>query len=364
MDVKALNDHKVTIAPILFHPEEGGQPADKGMVGDATVLGVDIVEGQIVLSLDKPLQDGKHLASLDQEHRFHTASQHSAQHILSGLAESRFDLKTIGVHIGLEQSTVDFDSKIDWQKAQSLERCAMDVVMENLAIETVFNESAARSRFDLSDISSDLIRVVKIGQYDASACCGAHVQRTGDIGIIRVVDLETKKQGTRLSFIAGPKALNFSQAETSVLRSLRKLSRCSTQQLPDNLEKALDRSTKLNKQVDSLYDMMLPSLVETAVVVESKTSSIGVQVDTLPTKLTGKLAALIANHLNGTGVVVSGNTIFIQSKMNMAKTLLQKLHDAVGGKGGGSPQAASGMLSSELTREQVVDILKTADHAV
>ncbi len=359
VDVKTLNDNKVTIDPILFHPDEGGQPADKGTVGDATVLSVDIVDGEIVLSLDKPLEDGRHMACLDREHRMHTASQHSAQHILSGLAETRFGLKTVGVHIGLEKSTVDLDTKIDWQKAQSLERYAMDVVMENLVIETLFNESAARSRFDLSDISSDLIRVVKIGQYDASACCGAHVQRTGDIGIIRVVDLETKKQGTRLSFMAGPKALDFSQVETSVLKSLRKLSKCSTEELPDHLQKTLDRSAKLNKQVDGLYDMMLPSLVKTAIVVEIETSRIGIQVNALPTKLTGKLAALIANHVDGTGVVVSRNTIFINSKTMMAKTLLQKLQNTAGGKGGGSPQAASGMLASVLTSEQIVSILKT-----
>ena len=323
------------------------------------VLGVNMVAGQIVLSLDKSLETGKHVARLDREHRVHTASQHSAQHILSGLAETRFNLKTVGVHIGLERSTVDFHTKLSWSCAQSLEGCAMDVVMKNLVIETLYDDTAVRSRFDLSDITSDLIRVVKIGQYDASACCGAHVQRTGDIGIIRMVDLETKKQGTRLSFIAGPKALAFSQAETSVLRSLRKLSNCSTEELSGMLQKTLERSTKLSKDMDGLYDMMLPTLVDTAVVVGTGSSRIGIQVNTMPKKLAGKLAALIANHVSGSGVVVSGNTIFVHSKTMMAKALLKRLHDAVGGRGGGTEQAASGMLKSVLTSEQIASILQT-----
>jgi alanyl-tRNA synthetase len=327
-------------------------------VGGATVLSVDVVDGQIILSLDKSLDTGRHLACVDRAHRMHTASQHSAQHILSGLAETRYDLKTVGVHIGLERSTVDLDTKIDWSCAQRLERDAMEVVMENLAIETLFDDTDVRSRFDLKDITSDLIRVVKIGPYDASACCGAHVQRTGNIGIIRVVDLETKKQGTRLSFIAGPRALAFSQTETSVLRSLRQCAKCATQDLPDNLQKTLDRSTKLSKQVDGLYDSMLPTLVDTAVVIETESSSIGIQVNTLPHKLTGKLAALIAARVNGSSVVVSGNNVFINSRTMMAKTLLQRLHDAIGGRGGGSPQAASGMLAEVLTSEQIVSILK------
>jgi alanyl-tRNA synthetase len=360
VDVTALNDHKITIHPNLFHPDEGGQPADTGTVGGATVLSVDVMDGQIVLSLDTPLEGGKHMACVDRAHRMHTASQHSAQHILSGLAETRSDLKTVGVHIGLERSTVDFDTKIDWPCAHRLERDAMDVVMENLVIETLFNDTDVRSRFDLKDITSDLIRVVKIGPYDASACCGAHVRRTGDIGIIRVVDLETKKQGTRLSFIAGPKALAFSQAETSTLRSLRQCAKCATQDLPDTLQNTLDRASKLNKQVDGLYDMMLPTLVDTAMVVETEGSRVGIQVTAMPKKLTGKLAALIASHLNGNGVVVSGNAIFIHSKTKIAKVLLQRLHDAVGGRGGGSEQAANGMLTEALACEQIADILQ--DH--
>ncbi|MCF7973959.1 MAG: alanyl-tRNA editing protein [Phycisphaerae bacterium] len=358
VDVTALTDRRITIDPILFHPEEGGQPADTGQVGDATVMGVHLVNGQIVLSLDKPLGSGKHLARLDRKHRLHTASQHSAQHILSGLADTRFNLKTVGVHIGLERSTIDFETTVDWSSAQTLESCAMEVVMENLVIETVFNDTAVRSRFDLKHIDSELIRVVKIGQYDASACCGAHVHRTGDIGIIRVVDLETRKQGTRLSFIAGPKALAFSQTETSVLRSLRQLSHCATEELPGMLQKQWDRSAALSKAVDGLYDQMLPTLVNTAVVVETEGSKTGIQVNTLPGKLSGKLAALMADHVQGSGVVVSDTSICIHSKTMMAKELLQRLHDAVGGRGGGSPHAASGMLAEVLTREQIVSILQ------
>jgi alanyl-tRNA synthetase len=359
VNVKALNDHQITIDPILFHPDEGGQPADRGRVADATVLSVDVINGQVVLSLDRSLETGKYMACVDREHRLHTASQHTAQHILSGLAESRFGLNTVGVHIGLERSTIDFEPTVDWPRAQTLESLSMEVVTENLAVETAFNGTAVRSRFDLDHIDSDVIRVVKIGQYDASACCGAHVRRTGDIGLIRVVDLETKKQGTRLSFMAGLKALEFSQTETSILRSLRQLANSSTQELPVILQKQLDRSTKLSKEVDGLYEMMLPTLVDTAVVVETESSRIGIQVHVLPGKLTGKLAALMADHIQGSAVVVSDTSICIHSKTMMAKVLLQRLHDAVGGRGGGSPHAASGMLAGVLTREQIVDILQT-----
>ena len=109
VEVKSVGDRKVTIEPIVFHPDEGGQPADKGKIEQSEVLNVEIIDGNINHTLDKPLSDGKYIARVDRRHRLSVARRHTAQHIISGIAEKRFDLKTVGVHIGLESSTVDFD---------------------------------------------------------------------------------------------------------------------------------------------------------------------------------------------------------------------------------------------------------------
>jgi alanyl-tRNA synthetase len=358
VEVKSIGEGTVTIEPIVFHPDEGGQPADKGRIDDSKVLNVEIIDGRIIHTLDKPLSDGTYIARIDQQHRLHVARRHTAQHIISGIAGKRFDLKTVGVHIGLENCTVDFDKKIDFETAQAIERHSMEVVTENIPVETVFNDTDVRTRFDLKDIESDMIRVVKIGDYDASACCGTHVRRTGDIGIIRILDLESKKNGTRVSFAAGPAALEFSQSETSILKELRQLSKCSTAELPAILRKALESSKNLNKEVERLQSLMLPGFVESAMIVEIDSSKVGIQIDAVSAKLAGKLAALIANEIDGTGIVISDGSITINSKTLNANNLLKKLHEAVGGKGGGSSQAASGRLDKNVTTEQVIEILK------
>jgi alanyl-tRNA synthetase len=358
VEAKSVGDCKVTIEPIVFHPDEGGQPADKGMIDQSEVLNVEIIDGRIVHTLDKPLNDGKYIARLDRRHRLSVARRHTAQHIISGIAEKRFDLKTVSVHIGSENSTVDFDKKIDFETAQAIERDSMEVVAENIPVETAFNDSEARTRFDLKEIEPDMIRVVKIGDYDASACCGTHIGRTGDIGIIRILDLESKKNGTRVSFTAGPTALEFSQNETSILKELRKLSKCSSAELPVILRKALESSKKLTKEVERLQEQMLPGFVASASIVEIDSTKVGIQIDAVSAKLAGKLAALIANEIDGTGIVISEGSIAINSRNLNASDLLKKLHNAVGGKGGGTSNAASGRLDKELTTEQVIDILK------
>jgi len=356
--VRSVGDRKVTIEPIVFHPDEGGQPPDKGSIGEAKVLNVEIIDGLIIHTLDKALSDGKYLARVDIQHRLHVARRHTAQHIISGIAEKRFGLKTVGVHIGPESCTVDFDKKIDFETAQAIERDSMEAVTKNMLVETVFDDTDIRTRFDLKAIEPDMIRVVKIGDYDSSACCGTHVRRTGDIGIIRILDIESKKDGTRVSFAAGQTALAFSQAETSILKELRQLSRCSTAELPVIFGKALESSKNLYKEVERLQEQMLPGFVESAVMVETGSSKIGIQIDAVSGKLAGKLAAMIASEIDGTGIVISKDSIVINSKNLNANDILKKFHESVGGKGGGSANAASGRLDKQVTTEQVVQILK------
>ncbi len=358
VEVKAIADCKVLVDPIIFHPDEGGQPADKGTISQANVCNVEIINGQIVHTLDKPLSDGKHIARVDKQHRLYTASQHTAQHILSGIAEKQFDLGTTGVHIGFERCTVDFDKRIDWEIVKDIEQQSMEAVALNIPVETVFNDKDVRIRSDSKEIESDVIRVVKIGDYDKSACCGAHLWTTGQIGIIRIFDIESKKKGTRMFFLAGKKALEHSQLETSVLRELRKLAGCSTSELFTIFQKTSDHSKELTKELNRLWSLMLPELVESVEIVEVESSKIGIRVAEIPKQLLTKLAAMIASAIDGAGVVVSDVNIAINSNKINANDLLKKIQNATGGKGGGTPKAANGRLSRNVTTDEIAAILK------
>jgi alanyl-tRNA synthetase len=390
VEVVAVGPGKVTIDPILFHPDEGGQPADKGTIGEAVVHDVQVVDGKIVHSLDRPLPDGKHAARLDKERRLYTATQHTAQHILSGIASSQFGLETVGVHIGLESCTVDFDKKVEWDVAEELERRAMEVVTLDLPVETTFNDQdmQARSRRGegvpplliaphegrskgkgtpnamdrvwepVMPSPPDVIRVVKIGEFDKSACCGAHVQSTGRIGVIRIFDLEGKKQGTRASFLAGRRALEQSQSETSILRELRKLAGCATVELPSTFQRAVERSKELAKEMDRIWSLRLSDLVKSTDVVTVKSLKVGVYLGELPRELVSVLAGMIAETIEGAGVVVSDTHIAISSRTLDAGGLLKEIQSTVGGKGGGSPKSANGRLNRPVTMNELVDIMR------
>ncbi len=357
VEVVTVGPNQVTIDPILFHPDEGGQPADRGVIGEAVVQDVQVVEGKIVHTLDRPLANGKYVARLDRERRCYTATQHTAQHILSGIASSQFGLETVGVHIGLESCTVDFDKKVEWDVAEQIERRALDVVMLNIPVATTFNDQDAQARSRFGQIEADVVRVVRIGEFDKSACCGAHVPSTGRIGVIRIFDLETKKQGTRASFLAGTKALERSQAETAILRELRKLGGCATTDLPATFQKGLERSKELSKEVERIWSLRLGDLVKSTEAVMIGSSQVGVYVGELPRELATVLAGMIAEATGGAGVVVSDTNIAVSSKTLDAGGLLKKIQGVVGGKGGGSPKSANGRLNRPVAMHELVDIL-------
>jgi len=358
VEVVTVGPGKVTINPILFHPDEGGQPADRGTIGEAIVQDVQVVEGKIVHTLDRPLTDGRYVARLDKERRLYTATQHTAQHILSGIAASQFGLETAGVHIGLESCTVDFDKKVEWDVAAQIERRATDEVTLDIPVETTFNDQDAQARSRFGQIEADVVRVVRIGDFDKSACCGAHVLSTGQIGVIRIFDLEAKKQGTRASFLAGAKALERSQAETAILRELRKMAGCATSDLPATFQKGLERSKELNKEVERIWSLRLGDLAKSTETVTVGSSPLGVYVGELPRELAAVLAGMIAEATSGAGVVVADANIAISSKTLDAGGLLKKIQSIVGGKGGGSPKSANGRLNRPVAKEELVDILQ------
>jgi alanyl-tRNA synthetase len=357
VEVKTISECKVTTEPILFHPDEGGQPPDIGTIEKANVKNVEIINGQIVHTIDKPLGDGKYIARLNKQHRLYTASQHTAQHIISGIAEKQFSLDTTGVHIGFERCTVDFDKKIDWQTVKNIEQQSMEVITLNIPVETVFNDTDVRIRSNSKEIESDTIRVVKIGEYDKSACCGAHLKSTGQIGIIRIFDIESKKQGVRIFFLAGTKALEYSQTETSILRELRKSAGCSSSELLTIFEKALSNTKESSKEISRLWSQMLPDIANSATVTEVESTQIGIQVTDIPRQLITKLAGMMAETFDGAGIVVSDTNIAISSKYINANDLLMKIQDTIGGKGGGSPKAANGKLNKTVTLDELISIL-------
>ncbi len=192
-----------------FFPEEGGQSSDRGWIGGIEVLSVYEKNGIIHHVLkDRPPSDAVE-CMIDFGERFIKMQCHSAEHIVCGVIHRLFGYENVGFHLGDDEVIFDVNGVMTREMLDQVEMLANEAVFSNLPIETFFpdtNELAAleyRSKIEIIDN----VRLVKIGDVDCCACCAPHVARTGEIGLIKILDFMKHRGGTRMWLAAGSRAL-------------------------------------------------------------------------------------------------------------------------------------------------------------
>ena len=201
----------VTLDRTAFFPEAGGQPADTGVLGAAHVLDAHERGGEIVHTVDAPLTPGETVhGALDWEPRLRRMQNHSGEHIVSGLIYRDYGFANVGFHIGSRDVTLDFDGVIEREELRRIEYLANVAVAENVAVTAKYPapETLAalhyRSKLDLTEN----VRIVTIAGYDCCACCAPHVKRTGEIGMIKLLDYIHYKGGIRIHMQCGLDAVD------------------------------------------------------------------------------------------------------------------------------------------------------------
>lgn len=201
----------VVLDKTAFFPEGGGQPSDTGKIGDASVFDVQEENGKIVHYCKEPLNVGEsYSCAVDWKRRFTLMQNHSGEHIVSGIVHSLFGLDNVGFHMGESDVTVDFNGELSKEQLNEVEKRANKAVWENILFETFFpteNELKSldyRSKLDLKYN----VRLVKIGDIDLCACCAPHVKRSGEIGIIKLLDFTRHRGGVRVTMRSGEWALS------------------------------------------------------------------------------------------------------------------------------------------------------------
>ncbi|MFN2215748.1 MAG: alanyl-tRNA editing protein [Anaerolineales bacterium] len=197
-----------------FAPTGGGQDHDEGWIGDAKVIDVQKMEnGDVLHILDKEIPLGLHQAKIDGDRRIRNMQSHTAQHILSNAFDKEYGFATISSSINFDHpSTIDLDTlNISNAELDNVEKLSNKIVQKNLLVKSYFI-----SEKDISSIPfrrppkvSGNIRVVEIEGFDYSACGGTHCERTGSVGIIKIVKTEIQNKKLRVYFLAGLLALDF-----------------------------------------------------------------------------------------------------------------------------------------------------------
>lgn len=207
---KAEDFYDTVLDKTAFFPEEGGQYSDRGALGDGRVFNVKEKDGIIHHYVDSPLEVGSLvLGKIDFDERYEKMQCHTGEHILSGIIHSLYGLDNVGFHLGADEVTMDVSAPLTREQLDEVERLANEVIYKNVEVTASFPtksellEMKYRSKLDLYEN----VRIVKIGEYDACACCAPHVRYTGEIGVIKILDFAKLRGGIRIFITAGRRAL-------------------------------------------------------------------------------------------------------------------------------------------------------------
>lgn len=232
----------VVLSRTAFFPEGGGQPGDAGTLGEAAVSDTWEQDGEIIHLCDRPLSPGRIVpGKLNWALRFARMQNHTAEHILSGLAYRLWGCCNVGFHMPEKDVTLDFDRELSARELELLEQKANETVWANVAVRAFFptKEELTRLAWRQKKEPEGDIRLVEIAGVDLCACCVPHVARTGEIGAILLTDAMRHRGGMRLTMRAGAYALETVLRQKKDAQALSRLFSAPQDALPAAGERVL-----------------------------------------------------------------------------------------------------------------------------
>ncbi len=322
-----------------FYPEGGGQACDTGMLGDAKVLDVREAEDGICHLCDKPLTVGETVTGkIDWKRRFDLMQQHAGEHIVSGIIHKMFGYHNVGFHVGADVVTIDFDGMIPEEGLAEVERLANQAVYADIPVRCWYptEQELPTVTYRTKKQLPYPVRIVQIPGYDSCACCGVHVARTGQIGIIKLLSCVKFHQGVRIEMVCGGRALEFL---TRVYEQNRQVSQAFSAKLLQTGEAARRMNEQLGKEKyradlleKQLFDRVAESYVNCGDVlhITQGVSPAGVR----------ELADRIALRCGGRAAVFSGTDregycVALVNKQGEVAAFGKEMTAALKGKGGG-----------------------------
>ncbi len=261
------NGHYVILDRSCFYPEGGGQPADTGTIGEMEVLDVQVTEGEIRHYTPQLLKKGRFTASIHWERRFDHMQQHTGQHLLSAVAEDDFGMVTTSFHLGEERVTIDLDfPKISADQLKAIELRVNELICSQLPVQThwVSRQEALELPLRKPPAVEGEVRLVEIEGIDLNACGGTHLQNTAELGLLKIIQAEKSKSGTRVYFLCGHRAMEHFNLLQLVTDQLTRTLNAPAAELPDAAVAVLaDRKEKekqLKKLTAELIEMEAGSL--------------------------------------------------------------------------------------------------------
>lgn len=348
----------------VFFARGGGQPCDKGRLGGAEVLDTYEEGGELLHLLSHQVPTGEAEMEIDPQTRFDHMQQHLGQHILSAAFAELFQDASVIARIESPVCHVELERALSDEELLRAQDRANEIIKADLPVRCYFVTPEESRKLPVRGHISphESVRLVEIEGYDLNGCGGTHCRSTGGVGQILLCGTKEVRGNFRVYYVCGDRALREAHDRTAPLLSLQRA--FGTESLFELCEKApavLTRKNELEEQNRLLREQMVESdaalfaaLAEPAgswrmfsrVIENGDAKHLKAACDRVVTE-GGILLLLAAAGEEQTSF------IFARGKgegPDLGKAL-RELTSAHGGKGGGSPVMAQGMISGSGWRE-------------
>jgi alanyl-tRNA synthetase len=349
-----------------FYPTSGGQIFDTGSIrSDASaqlrVIEVaDAEDGRVVHYLEAPpgdLKAGSRVhGQIDASRRRDHMQQHSGQHVLSAAFLRLYNLPTISFHMGDDYCSIDLDTPaLRKEQIEAAERLANEIILENRTVDIRFvsrDEAGKLGLRKLPPSERDELRLIDIRDFDLTACGGTHVAQTGQIASILLRKIEKVRQGWRVEFVAGLRAVATARRDFTTLSETAALFSAHIYDVPQSARKALDEIKLLRKQHEQSQEELAAAYAAVLLADAPEANGLQIVVRTLSGRDLG-FVKLLAQKLTrlSPGVVALLATTSPQPSLVFAQSagqpfdmgaLMKQTMTKTGGRGGGSKDLAQG----------------------
>jgi len=368
--VKKEDGIYVSLEDTIFFPTEGGQNADSGFlvfdgrrirICDGTIVKNGITD-DIIYKTDSELPIGAEVTcELDYDIRYDRMQNHSGEHLLTGVIHNTYGYSNVGFHLSDDGPvTLDLNGPVTYEQVIAMEALANSYIYRNMPITDTYpskEELADLEYRSKIEIDSGL-RLITIGNeeetVDVCACCAPHVRFTGEIGIIKVINVINWKGGVRIFMLAGRRALEYINHEHEIVRGLTGL--LSTHpdnvigQVTSHINEINELKGRLNRAIEKGILDGLDTTNERIVFIDS---------DIPATSMRNVYNYLYENRSGYVGVFAGvdekGYRFYAGGRNLDARDISSLLREKFSAKGGGKPEMVQGQV--EAKKEDIIKAL-------
>lgn len=344
--------YRVVLDKTAFFPEGGGQYADTGMLDHVRVVDVQEKDGVIYHMAEERLVPGTCVTGrIDWQERFMKMQQHTGEHIVSGLVHARFGYNNVGFHLGSSDCTMDFNGQITKEELLEIERKANEVLVQNLEIKVDYpsKEELETLKYRSKIEIEGQVRIVTIPDCDVCACCAPHVKRTGEIGQIKLTNVQRYKGGVRVTMLCGFRAL---EDYNRKLRAVRRISAalCAKEDETAEAVAHLQEECAQMKLKTAQIQKELLGFKAKEVAAEDEIVCL------FEPELDGEAPRYLMNLIMDAGHLLcavfygknNGNYRYVIGSQSLdLRQIVRELNEAFAGRGGGKPEMVQGSLCGE-----------------